>query len=342
MDKKPLRFIVLIIGIGILIAVVVYGYQNTVTHYNESGVLGNTAGNLYNGGMYCEYGDLIYYHNFNDEGALYQMNAADCSNSKKLYDDYVCYINADKNYIYYSRYNNKKADGSGSIFTFYNTGIFRINRKGNANILLLYNKPSGVMLLSGNYVYYQHYDTTDGLKFYKVGIDAKEETKLLDEAILPASILNSRLYYAGVSSDHYLRTMDIDTNVTSILSTESTYLPIASGDYIYYISLSDYSICRMSYDGQNIETVVSDACFTYNLTLDGKKLIYQVDRGDSNKIAILDLNTMESTTILDGDYNEINVTSNFIFFKSFDSLTHYAYSLSSGVLNTFHPAVESN
>ncbi len=342
MKKNPSKIVLLIVGLVILLAVIFYGYQNTVTHYNADDVLGNTAGNLYNGGTYCEYGDLIYYHNFNDDGALYQMNAADCSNSKKLYDDYVCYINADSNYIYYSRYNNKRADGSGSIFTFYNNGIFRINKKGSPNIKLLYNDPSGIMLLFGNYVYYQHYNTTDGLKFYKVKIDAKEEALLLDEAILPASVNGSLLYYSGVASDHYLKTFNTQTNAVLTLSTESTYLPIAENDYIYYISLSDYSICRITYDGNTVETVVPDACSTYNITLDGTKLIYQVDRGNSNRIAILDLSTMESTTILEGDYNEINVTSNFVFFKSFDSLTHYAYTLSTGVLNTFHPTVEAD
>ena len=52
MKKLP---VILTIGLIVIVASVfgvVYHYQNK-TKYNESYVNGNTAGNLYNGGLFC-------------------------------------------------------------------------------------------------------------------------------------------------------------------------------------------------------------------------------------------------------------------------------------------------
>ena len=46
-------------------------YCNTKTLYNKEFVLGNSAGNLYNGGLFCKQEDTIYFSNMNDDGALY-------------------------------------------------------------------------------------------------------------------------------------------------------------------------------------------------------------------------------------------------------------------------------
>ena len=41
------------------------------TKMNQGFVNGNTAGNLYNGGLFCEYNGVIYFSNPNDNGRLY-------------------------------------------------------------------------------------------------------------------------------------------------------------------------------------------------------------------------------------------------------------------------------
>ena len=79
---------------------------------------GNTAGNLYNGGLFCEYDGTVYFSNPSDGGKLYSMSP-DGSNLAKLCDDTVSYINADEHYLYYVR-NNPGATtlpSTGIIFT---------------------------------------------------------------------------------------------------------------------------------------------------------------------------------------------------------------------------------
>jgi hypothetical protein len=84
---------------------------------------------------------------------------------------------------------------------------------------------------------------------------------------------------------------------------------------------------------------VDDFCSTYNLSPDGNSIYYQIDGGDNNRICKLDLSTMITETIIDGNYKNIHVTSNYIFFRDFNETNTYAFQPSSGALKTFHAPV---
>ncbi len=341
MKTKIRNIILLAVALGIIVMIFVFSFLSTRTKFNDSAIIGNTAGNLYNGGLYCEYGDYIYFSNFNDDGTLYRMNASSCTNIKKLYDDKICYINADENYLYYSRINNQKKTGTASIFTFYNTGIYRLPRDRSGKIQLLYNNPSGMLLLLGNYIYYQHYSDEEGLNFHRVKIDASEDLMISTEALLPASAYQNNIYYSGVASDHSLHLLNTDTLDFSSVYDGSTYFPIAVTDGIYFIALTDYSIRKYNFSDGGITTLVSDPCCTYNISPDERYLYYQVDRSENNRICVLDLQTMSSTVILNGDFKQIHVTSSYVFFVDFSETLHYAYATDgSGVLSSFHPSTE--
>ena len=72
MKKLP---VILTIGLIVIVASVfsvVYHYQNK-TKYNESYVNGNTAGNLYNAGLFCESNGTVFFANPDDKYRLYSM-----------------------------------------------------------------------------------------------------------------------------------------------------------------------------------------------------------------------------------------------------------------------------
>ncbi len=48
---------------------------------NNDNAVGNTSGNLLNGGLFCEYDGKIYFANPNDYNRLYVMNS-DCTDIK--------------------------------------------------------------------------------------------------------------------------------------------------------------------------------------------------------------------------------------------------------------------
>lgn len=340
--KNKIPYIILSIVFICLIAFLfVFSALDKITKQNDGTVLGNTAGNLYNGGLFCEYDGIIYFANHKDDNSLYRMSATDCSNIEKLHHDRVCYLNADENYLYYSRMNHQREEDAASIFTLFNTGLYRVNRKNGNNLHSIYRNPCGLALLYGNNLYYQHYQDNEGLSLHRVATDGEDNIKLSSEALLPASVADGVIYYAGVNKDHNLHTLNPATGEAATLLERSIYLPIVREEGIYFMTLGDYAIHRYNPTSGTSEKLISDPCSGYNISNDGRYLYYQIDRTDNNRICVLDLNTMTSTTILEGDFGQIHVTSNYVFFTDFAETTVYAYATDdSGALSMFNPPVE--
>lgn len=340
--KNKIPYIILsVIFLFLIVFLFVISAIDEITKQNDGTVLGNTAGNLYNGGLFCEYDGVIYFANHKDDNSLYRMNAATCSNIEKLHHDRVCYLNADENYLYYSRINHQREEGSASIFTLYNTGLYRVNRKNGNNLHSIYRNPCGLALLYGNNLYYQHYQDNEGLSLHRVSTDGESNIELSSEALLPASIADGAIYYAGVNKDHNLHTLDLTTGESNTLLERNIYFPIVREEGIYFMTLGDYAIHRYNPTTGTSEKLIANPCSTYNISNDGRYLYYQIDRTDNNRICVLDLNTMTSTTILEGDFGQIHVTSNYVFFTDFAETTVYAYAADdSGALSMFNPPVE--
>ena len=79
----------IVIGIiAVLLCVLIFFGSKlfqTESKMNQGYINGNTAGNLYNGGSFCEYNGVIYFSNPNDNGKLYSMDS-NGQNLKKISD----------------------------------------------------------------------------------------------------------------------------------------------------------------------------------------------------------------------------------------------------------------
>ena len=167
--KKYLKIIIPLILICIT-GLVIYHFVSKVK-LNSSYVNGNTAGNLYNAGLFCESDGEVFFSNTNDNGRLYAMNI-DGSNIHKLSNDTAMYINADKNYVYYVRNNNQKIT-SQTFFSYDRNSLCRIKRNGHGSTVLDPD-PCIYASLIGNYIYYLHYDTQTATSLYRIRIDGEE------------------------------------------------------------------------------------------------------------------------------------------------------------------------
>ena len=149
--KSKIRGIILVL---ILIAAVVCGLLFYRLHskfpYNEADVNGNLPGNLYNSVCFCERGNFIYFCDPQDNYSLYSMNK-EGGELTKLTNDYVTYINADDNFIYYIR-NNVLGSAQSSIFRWNTNSLCRISKSGG-DPEVLENDPCIYACLSGNYLY---------------------------------------------------------------------------------------------------------------------------------------------------------------------------------------------
>lgn len=319
-----------------LVILIVFVYSNGRTYYNDENEIGNTPGNIYNGGLFCEKDGKIYFSNDDDDGSLYAMNS-DCTNVKKLRDDKAVFINADDNYLYYVRANNTREDSNAGLAMFHNTGVYRIDNNGR-DLKLITGNPGSYLTLKGNFLYLQRYDAGIGLYLYRYQIDGTQERLLVKDSVIPA-LIGSSLYYAGYSDNHNINRLDLSSFIDSTDITGEFAYPIFMGDSIYYINIKDnYSVCRMNKDGSDPTVLINKRCSTYNITESGQYLYYQVDNKEKSKICRLDLQTMESKTLLKGDFKQIHVTENYVFFKAFDNSRTYVLSADGAAdLGTFEP-----
>ncbi len=303
---------------------------------NKDDVTGNTIGNIYNGGLFSEQDGNIYFRNDIAGGKLYRMDAYATAFSK-VSDDTAAFINADDNYLYYVRAKDTE-EIEDDLPMFRNTGVYRVNHLGK-DLKAISTEPSSYLMLYGNYLYFQRYDVSQGTVLYRSHINGKQGRVLDKDTAIPAVVDNNTLYYTDTSKDKNIHGLDLSSFTSHALYDGSIKYPIFTGDYIYYINLEDKSnIYRRKLDGSNDEPVIKDKVSTYNITKDGRYLIYQVTDGKKNRICRYNLQTLENETLKKGNFNQIHVTEHYIFFKDMDNQkTYIMLTDGSSEITTFSP-----
>ncbi|MFA9377504.1 MAG: DUF5050 domain-containing protein [Lachnotalea sp.] len=333
MKQKPkssvFSLIVFIAIVTIITSItLVYNYSKK-TLYNKGNVSGNTAGNLYNNGLFCEYNDKIYFSNSYDKGEIYVMNS-DGSNIKKLYSDTASYLNVSGKYLYYAR-NNLNADTVDSIFRGNLFGIYRINTNGS-NILCLNDETCGVVSLGNNKIFYQHYDTTTALTLRSVSIDGTNEINISKDSIDPSCIEDGAIYYNNVSDDFNLNKMDVGSEQSTLLYEGAFWHPIFDDNYVYFMDLdNDYSLARVNLSTNEKEDLGTGRVDTYNIY--GDYVYYQANDVSNPGLHRIKKDGTEDEKIIDGNFSNINVTSKYIYFNPFGNDTPIYKVATTGSLN---------
>ena len=290
--------------------------DNTKTIMNTGYVNGNTAGNLYNGGLFCEYNGVIFFSNPSDNGKLYSMDS-NGMNLKKLANDAATYINADENYVYYIR-NNPGDSLDFNFVAFHRNALVRIDHDGN-NTVILDTEPCLYASLLGNYIYYIHYDETEASTLYKVRIDGEEQQKVMDDAIFTCNADGQYFYYNGMHTDGAIHRFDTASDSITTVYEGNTFQPIVSdGKDVYYIDgNSDYSIIHTNLEFSNPTYITRDSVDAYNVH--GSYIYYQRYDKDGSALCMIKNDGTEELVIKEGDFCDIHVTSYFVFFREYHS-----------------------
>lgn len=335
--KKILKSIlVILIPIAVFVVLFLYKYMSSRTLYNDNTINGNTIGNLYGEGLFCETNGYVYFANPNDDNALYRMTQNE-QDVVKISDDRVYYLNADDHYVYYCRDNNN--DESQMSFLNVNThSLCRVDLDGK-NVKILDDAISQGCSLSGNTVLYYHYDEDTATTLYSIQIDGKDKTCIDTASISPVCVVKDKLYYSGVVSDHKLHKYDISTGTSAVISDDNIWMPTVEGDYVYYMDLDDHNkLARMSLsDGTKI-TLSTYGTSNYNVA--GNYIYYQSMKGDPDGLYRIDLSSGEETLLFEGQYSNINVTSRYVYMVDFFSGVTYHCKIDGGVPSVFSPTIE--
>ena len=295
--------------------------------------IGNTAGNLNNGGLFCEYNGKVYFSNANDHGTLYVMNP-DETEIQKLSDSIVKYINASDYYLVYYQEGVASDDDLSSIVQ--QNGIFRTNLNGK-EADCIDDCVCTALVLTGNNIYYQHYDNETYTTLYKSNLFGNERKEIDDAIINPHCVSNSTIYFNGTAGDHYLYGLNTNTDTINTIWTGNIWNPVISGNYVYYMDLSNhYGLSRYSLLTNEVEILTHDRVDFFNLA--GNMIYYQTAGKDNQALKRMHLDGSNNEIVREGIHENINVTSRYVYFNEFSfDIPVYHTPVNGGPVTIFQP-----
>lgn len=337
--KKAWAIMICFILVAAAAAGVIFKVWHDRFRYNESYVNGNTGGNLYNGGLFCESSGTVFFSNPDDNNRLYSMDLTG-GNLKKLSDDIAMYINADSNYVYYVRRNKEASiEGAFSVFTFHNNSLCRIPRNGGS-VTILDPDPCIYATLIGNYIYYLHYDNETATRLYKIGIDGKGKKELSSRYMFTCSTLGQYFYYNDMDTNGSLCEYDTASDRSRVIYDCNCYKPIVTGDNnVYYLDVNrDNALVHVNIQFGNPVTLSTDSIDLYNVY--GSTIFYQRYRKDGSSLCMIKNDGSGFRELAGGNYSNIHVTSYYIYFTDFKTgQVFYTPTANPGEIFSFHPGV---
>ncbi|MFR4352176.1 MAG: DUF5050 domain-containing protein [Roseburia sp.] len=337
--KKLLTIILLLLFLILAVGTGVFFYFSDKTKFNDSYVNGNSAGNLYNGGFFCEKDGIVYFANPSDEYALYSMGPGG-SNLKKLSDDSVSYINVDDHYIYYVR-NNPGSSGDFSFLSINTNSLCRIDLDGDINsLLILDSEPCLYASLIGNYVYYIHYSKESGASLYKVMIDGSDKQQVDTQPYYTSSALGQYLYYNGLKNEHYIWRLNTADDSRGMLYGGNCWMPTVTDVSTAYFMDCDnnYALAHVDLSTGEKTILSEDRVDCYNVH--GGYIYFQ--RNDPENPALCRMRTDGSDyeIISTGNHMNLNITSEYLYFREYESEQMYRVSTAiGGEAEAFSPGV---
>lgn len=328
MTSRTKNIIIILIVAAAFAALIVSFSITGKMKMNQSDAVGNTAGNLNNNGLFCESGNKVYFSNLYDGGAMYSMNTD--QSDMKMINESDCYsINCAGDYLYYCMQSDSKGSGLGSLVSV--SGVYRSKTNGKG-IACLDNKHILTLSLSGNYVFYQRYTSSDFTTLYKQNIDKSGKTEIADYVVNPSCIANGRMYFNGTVNDHHLYEMNVADNSVKQIWDQDIWDPVYQDGWIYYMDIhNNYCLCRYSLQDQTQQTLTKDRIDYFNIL--GDTIYYA--KSDKLHPALIRMRSDGSSpeTVKDGVYENINMTSAYTYFTEYGNKTPVYMTPTNGDIN---------
>ena len=282
---------------------------------NDPSYVGGAAGNLNNGGYFCEKDGKVYFANAYDHGYLYSMNP-DQTELKRLYNSDCSNSCVGGKYLYFCMETPK--GGSGLGFVIKTAGIYRSKLNGG-KVECLSSDDSLIMNLVGNNIYYQA-GTGTGVGLKKVDIRGEEDPVVIEDSFVlnPACAVDGIIYYGGTQKDHYLYAYMPNSDSSSAIWDGDVWNPVYEGGYFYYMDISDdYKICRYSPSAQTVEILCHDRADNFNVSYG--YIYYSVSVGDMPGLYRMHIDGSGRELVYSGYVCDINMTSTYTYFREFNT-----------------------
>ncbi len=336
MNKTAKTVLITTIFVLALAALGLVSYFSGRVSMNPDGTVGNSAGNINNDGLFCEYNGKVYFSNASDHGCLYSMNP-DETEVKCLNKMTVRNILAGGDYLFFYQTGSASESGAGQIEGM--RSFCRSELNGN-DITTLTRDVVLTGQLVNNYLYLLTKSSSSGTSFYKLKIDKSEQVDLANYGINPACAGDGIIYYNGTLEDHYLHALNTANDVSTQLWTGNIWYPVLDGDYIYYMDVSDnYRLCRYSLSLNEAQTLTEDRVDCFNVG--GGYIYYQKNDSRDPQLKCMRTDGSDNRTVANGNFTHICMTSQYVYFQAFgNDLTTYHTPLGGTAYSEFMPATE--
>ena len=333
--KKEVKIVLFVVAAVLVIALMSIFMLSQRISMNPDGTVGNTAGNLNNMGLFCEYDGTVYFSNSYEGGSLYRMNP-DESGMERINTLKVQNILAGGKYLYYFQ------TGASRITDFsepFNVRSFERCRLNGSNSTALVRDVVVTAQLVDNYIYLLT-SGSSGPLFYKLKIDNSDRVDLGNFSINPACAAEGAIYYNGTDSNHYLYRLDTATDTPAEIWKGNLWYPALEGDYVYYMDVANnYRLCRYSLSRDEIEVLTNDRVDCFNV---GNGYIYYQKNGTDAQLKCMRTDGSGAMVIAEGNYTHINMTSRYVYFQEFGNDTAMYHSpLGSSGYEVFYGAMEA-
>ncbi|MBQ6733524.1 MAG: DUF5050 domain-containing protein [Lachnospiraceae bacterium] len=313
-----LVILLLLAGVGVFATIQFIGRS---VPDNPSSVRGNTPGNIYNGGYFCEADGKVYFANPADSDTLYSMDVNE-ANFQKLSAMRVRNILSGGNFLYYVMDEHTRSVSSGLGAAVEEYGIYRLRNDGKYTVCLLRSRV-GTMQLGGNYLYYQIGDEATGT-LERISTTKKGRTgygntpSFFAERINPASYENGMIYYNSMQTAYSLYQLNVEAEpaASRAVFQSNIYQPIVQAPYVYFLNAADgYKVCRYHVTSGTLETLTPYGADCYNVN--NTHIYYDTQEAPSPGLYRVRLDGSGHEQLATGAYSALHLTSNFLYYKMY-------------------------
>lgn len=322
--KDQIKAILLVLLLIAVLSMVLLFRGLDFTPGNDISAVGNTAGNLYNGGYFCESEGDIYFSWPADDHSVYCMKADGSLEKINITDAFS--LNVYNDYLYYGR--NGASDVNRSFLDGRPFGVYRVSLKSGRSKSLC-SSLSAYVCLAGNNLYLQEYTDTS-LYFSRVSIKDANDFERISPIGYPISCAeNGYLYYAEQKGNHNIYRYDTQTGAAEVFYEGNCLQPIYTNGILYYIDLADgYALKRYDTVSGELTVIVQDRCINYNVS--GSVVFYQIENPDTGHYGLYRNNTSGTMPELVSNQScrRIHIAGDYAYFQYFhNELSFYRVGL---------------
>ena len=269
--------------------------SNKPTTKNEKiNTVGNTSGNILNGGYAAQQGNWVY---FNCKGlckAMLDMKTG----WKRICDDAEpLNINVIGDYVYYTNMNN----------------LYRISTNGENKTKLSEDNVRNLIVTSTDLYYINNADD----KIYKMNLNTNSKAALSDGFCSRFTLDKDWIFYTAFSpqdNSSVIYKIKLDgSNKTKLVTTKCNYV-ISHNDFLYFVEfdMETITIFRSTLDSSNKEKLYDDT--NGNLNFLGNYLLY-IDR--NNTLKKINTNNLNENTSIELNKHSILSDSNILVIDNY-------------------------